>query len=60
MPEERRQNLSETNRGSYYNQKVWVEEFLDDKGPFYNDNESDDDESYNENMTAVVCRCSSK
>ena len=29
MPE-RRQNLSETDRGSYYNQEEWSEEFLDD------------------------------
>ena len=36
MPEERRQNLAETDRGSYYNQEEWVEEFLDDKGEFYN------------------------
>ena len=64
MPEERRQNLSETDRGSYYDQQQWVERFLDDKGAFYNDNESDDgdnhDENYNENMKAVVRRCSSK
>ena len=64
MPEERRQNLSETDRGLYYNQEEWVEEFLDDKVAFYNDSESDDgdndDENYNKNMEAVVCRCSSK
>ena len=51
MPEERRQNLAETDRGSYYNQEEWVEEFLDDKGAFYNGSESDDgdndDENYN-------------
>ena len=59
---ERRQNLSETDRGSYYNQEEWVEEFLDDKGAFYNGSESDDgdDDNYNENVEAVVCRCSSK
>ena len=63
MPEERRQNLAETNRGSFYNQEEWVEEFLDDKGAFYTGSESDDgdnDENYNKNMEAVVCRCSSK
>ena len=63
MPEERRQNLSETDRGSYYNQEEWVEEFLDDKGAFYNGSESDDgdndDENYNENMEVVIRRCSS-
>ena len=64
MPKKRRQNLGETNRGSYYKQEKWVEEFLDDKGVFYNGNESDggdnDDENYNENMEAVVRRYSSK
>ena len=64
MPEERRQNLAETNRGLFYNQEEWVEEFLDYKGAFYNGSESDDsdndDENYNKNMETVVCRCSSK
>ena len=64
MPEERRQNLAETNRGLFYNQEEWVEEFLDDKGAFYNGSESDDsdndDENYNKNMETVVRRCSSK
>ena len=63
MPEERRQNLAETNRGSFYTQEEWVEEFLDNKGAFYNGSESDgvdnDDENYNENMEAVFRRCSS-
>ena len=36
MPDERRQNLAETDKGSYYNQEGWLEEFLDDKGAFYN------------------------
>ena len=45
----RRQNLAETDRGSYY-KKEWLEKVLDSKGAFYNGNESDnDDESYNEN-----------
>ena len=64
MPEERRQNLVETDKGSYYNQEKWVKIFLDDRGAFQSDIESDDgdnnDENYNENMEAVVCRCSSK
>ena len=64
MPEERRQNLAETDRGSYNNQEEWLEEFLDDKGAFYDGSESDDsaidDENYTENIEAVVRRCSSK
>ena len=49
MPLKRRQNLAETDRGSYYKEER-LEEFLDSKGAFYNVNESDnDDESYNEN-----------
>ena len=32
MSEEIKQNLSETDRVSYYNQEEWVEQFLDDKG----------------------------
>ena len=45
MPEERRQNLAETDRGSYYNQEEWLEEFLDDKGAFCDGSESDDSEN---------------
>ena len=64
MSEERRQNLAETDRGSYYNQEERLEEFLDDKGAFCDGSESDDsengDENYNENIEAVVHRCSSK
>ena len=64
LPEERRQNLSETNRGSFYNQGEWVEEFLDDNGAFYNGIESDDgdndNDNCNENMEAVISICSSK
>ena len=49
MPIKRRQNLTETDKGSYYKEER-LEEFLDRKGAFYNGNESDnDDESYNEN-----------
>ena len=40
MPEEKRQNLAETDEGSYYNQKKWLEEFLHDKGAFYNGTEA--------------------
>ena len=36
----RRQNLSETDKGSYYKEE-WFEEFLDSKGAFYNGNGSD-------------------
>ena len=64
MSEERRQNLAETDMGSYYNQEERLEEFLDNKGAFYNGIESvdsdNDDENYNENIEAVVRRCSSK
>ena len=64
MPEKRRQNLAETNRGSYNSQEEWLKEFLDDKGTFYNGSESDDSdndvENYNENIEAVIRRCSSK
>ena len=53
MPEEKRQNLAETDRGSYYNQRECLEEILGDKGAFYNGSESGDsdnhDENYNEN-----------
>ena len=52
MPEERRQNLTETDRAPYYNQEEWVKKFLDDKGAFYNGSENgdgdNDDENYNE------------
>ena len=45
MPEEIRQNLAETNRGSYYNQEEWLEEFLNDKGAINDGSESDDSEN---------------
>ena len=64
MPEERRQNLAETDKRSYYKQEEWLEEFLDDKSAFSDGSESDDsdndDENYNENIEAFVRRCSSK
>ena len=39
----RRQNLAETDRGSYYKGE-WLEEFLDSKDAFYNGNESDNND----------------
>ena len=49
MPVKRRQILAETGRGSYYKEE-WLEQFIDSKGAFCNDTESDnDDESCNEN-----------
>ena len=40
MPVKRRQNLAETDKGSYYKEE-WLEEFLDSKGAFYNGNGRD-------------------
>ena len=40
MPVKGRQNLAETDKGSYQKGE-WLEEFLDSKGAFYNGNESD-------------------
>ena len=40
MLAKRRQNLPETDKGSYYKEE-WFEEFWDSKGAFYNGNESD-------------------
>ena len=40
MLEEKRQNLPETDRRSYFNQEEQFEEFLDDKGEIYNDTEA--------------------
>ena len=58
MPEKRRQNLAETERGSYYNQNECEREIADNKGAFYNDSENDDDgnndENENENVEADV------
>ena len=36
MPEERIQNLVETDKGQYYNQEELLEEFLDEKVAIYN------------------------
>ena len=64
MPEERKQNLAETDRGSYYKQEKWLGAFLDDKSSFSDCSESDDsdndDGNYNENKEAFVRRCASK
>ena len=58
MPKETKQNLTETDGGSYWNQEEWLEEFLNNKAAFYNGlecNDGDnDDENYNENIEAVV------
>ena len=40
IPVKRRQNLTETDKGSYY-KEGWLEEFLDSKSAFYNGSESD-------------------
>ena len=62
MAEERRQNLAETDRGSYCKQEEWLEAFLDNKSAFSDGSESDDsdndDENYNENIEEFVRRCS--
>ena len=45
MAEKRRQNLAETDKGSYYNQEEWLNKFLDYKGAFYDGSENDDGEN---------------
>ena len=45
MPEERRRNLAETDRGLYHNKEEWLSEFLENKGAFYDGSESDDSEN---------------
>ena len=49
MPKERRQNLAEADRGSFYSQAECLEEFLDNKGAFSNGRESDDSDNDNKN-----------
>ena len=49
MPEEKWQNLAETDKGSYYNQEESLEEFLAIKGEFYDRRESDDSDNDDEN-----------
>ena len=46
MTKENRRNLANTDRGSYYNQEEWLEEFLEVKVIFYKDSDSDS-ETYN-------------
>ena len=41
MPEEKRQNVAETDNGYYYNQEEWLEEFLDNEDAFDNGTEVD-------------------
>ena len=45
MPEKWRQNLAETDRGSYKTIQRGLKEFLDDKYAFYNGSESDDSDN---------------
>ena len=56
----REKYMPETDCRSYFNEEERVEEFLDDKGHFYNGSESDDsdndDENCNENMEAVALK----
>ena len=40
MPEEKRKNLPEADRVSYYNREESQDKFLDNKGQFYNDTEA--------------------
>ena len=47
-PLKERQNLAETDKGSYYNKEEWLEEFLDGKSSESDDSDNDD-ENYNEN-----------
>ena len=53
MPEERRQSLAEADKWSYYNLKEWLEEFLDDKGGFYNSSKSDDSDNDDEHYSKI-------
>ena len=39
MPEEKRKNLAETDKGQYFSKAEWLEEFLDDKSAIYNGTE---------------------
>ena len=59
MLEEKRQNLVETDRESYYNQGKWLERFLDDKCVFCNcskSDDNDDDGNFNENNNMFPTR----
>ena len=50
MAKENIQNFADTDRGSYYNQEEWLKEFLEDKGIFYNNSDSDSG-TYNESSS---------
>ena len=52
MPAKKGQNLAETDRGSNYNLKGWLEEFLDDKCAFYSGSESGD----SDNMMRIIMK----
>ena len=51
MTKENRQNLANTDRGSFYNQGAWLEEFLEDKAIFYNNSNSDSETYDNESSS---------
>ena len=51
MTKEKRQNLTDMERGSYYNQEEWLKEFLEDKGIFYNDDDSESETYDNESSS---------
>ena len=51
MTKEKRQNLTDMDRGSYYNQEEWLKEFLEDKGIFYNDDDSESETYDNESSS---------
>ena len=53
MPEEKRQNLAETDRESYYKQEEWLKAFLDDKSAFPDGSESDDSDNHDENYNEI-------
>ena len=48
----------EKDRGSYYNQEKWLEEFLENKGGFSNGSGSDDSDNdgeiHNENSSSCL------
>ena len=50
MLEERRQDLTETDVGSYDNPKEWLEKFIGDEGVVYNDSKSDANDNGGENF----------
>ena len=40
-----KKNLAETDKKTYYDQEEWLEEFLDNKGAFYDGSKSADSEN---------------